>query len=519
MRHTHVHRVGILGFFLECNRFAPITTPDLFAETLDLAGEALQTELGLERPRTLPDTQGFVSAMNRHGNWEPVALRMAGAQPGGPVQDDYFKHFLADVSARLKAAGPLDAVFISSHGAALTETEDDPEGLLFECVRNIVGHRVPVVTVLDLHANVTQRMTQALSGAVAYKTNPHDDLRECGIEAAQLIQNFWQNGVGQVAFVKLPFVPPATSQMIAPGTAYQKLMQSAASQCDDEVLNVSLCGGFALADATSCGFSVLVTSRAGAAQKGAEVAQIMALEVWNARHQFVSQLWALQDAVAFAARVGRSTPADEAPCILADVGDNPGGGGGGNTLDLLKALIDAQVEHALLAVLTDARLAQAAHAVGVGHAFEACFNQGSSDVFAKPFMCEANVLALSNGRFFGRRGLLNGVQAEMGLSARLAVGGVQVVVISNRQQLIDPAQLDALQINLSDVRVLVAKSRGHYRAAFDQFTSTDRMIDVDCPGLTSPNLKQLPWTRMPRPVFPIHEEVSWSSTFSMTLPY
>jgi microcystin degradation protein MlrC len=505
-------RVGVLGFFLECNRFAPFTTPDMFANTLDLSGDALQFELASAQPRTLPDTQGFVSEMNLYGNWEPVAIRMAGAQPGGPALDDYFKAFVTDVAARLSAAGPLNAVFISSHGAALCESEDDPEGVLFECVRNIVGPQVPIVTVFDLHANVTLRSTQALSGAVAYKTNPHRDLRECGIEAAQMLQNFWQNGVGQVSFVKLPFVPPATSQLIEPGSIYHALMQSALGKRDADVLNVSLCGGFALADATSCGFSVLVTTRAGAAQKGKAVAQAMAQEVWDARHQFVSRLWSLKDAVTFAIKVGESESISEPACILADVGDNPGGGGGGNTVDLLKALIDAKVEHALLAVFTDARLAQAAHAVGVGHAFDACFNQGSIDAFAKPFTCTAQVLALSDGQFFGRRGLIKGVQSEMGLSARLEVGGVQVVVISKRQQLIDPAQLDALQVNLSQVRVLVAKSRGHYRAAFDEFTSTDRMIDVDCPGLTTPNLKQLPWTRMPRPIFPIDDDVNWTAS-------
>ena len=505
-------RVGILGFFLECNRFAPLTTPDMFANTLDMAGVALQLELASAQPRTLPDTQGFVAEMNLYGDWEPVAVRMAGAQPGGPALDDYFKKFVADVAARLSAAGPLDAVFISSHGAALCQTEDDPEGVLFECVRNIVGPQVPVVTVFDLHANVTLRSTQALSGAVAYKTNPHQDLRECGIEAAQMLQSFWQNGVGQVSFVKLPFVPPATSQLIEPGSVYHALMQSALGKRDADVLNVSLCGGFALADATSCGFSVLVTTRAGAAQKGQAVAQVMAQEVWDARHQFVSRLWSLKDAVTFAKKVSQSETTFEPACILADVGDNPGGGGGGNTVDLLKALIEAKVQHALVAVFTDPSLAQAALAVGVGHTFDARFNEGSLDVFAKPFMHTARVLALSDGQFFGRRGLIKGVQAEMGLSARLEVGGVQVVVISKRQQLIDPAQLDALKVDLSQVRVLVAKSRGHYRAAFDEFTSTDRMIDVDCPGLTTPNLKQLPWTRMPRPIFPIDDDVNWTAS-------
>lgn len=511
MQRKQVPRVGILGFFLECNRFAPITTPDMFASAFDLAGEDLRAELQQSKPRTLPDTQGFVAAMNANGPWEPVAIRMAGAQPGGPAQDDYFNRFVEDVAERLKDSGPLDAVFISSHGAALTQTKDDPEGVLFECVRSMVGPLVPVVTVLDLHANMTVQSTQALSGAVAYKTNPHQDLHECGVEAAQMIQRFWHEGVGQISCVKLPFVPPATSQMIEPGTVYHALMQSALKKCDADILNVSLCGGFALADASSCGFSVLVTSAAGAADKGDAVAHIMAQEVWAARHQFVSRLWALEDAVAFAARVGQSDATAEGPCILADVGDNPGGGGGGNTVDLLKALMDAKVQNALVAVFTDPRLAHAAHAVGVGQVFQATFNEASSDVFAKTLTCEAKVLALSEGQFFGRRGLLKGVQAEMGLSARLDVGGVQVVVISKRQQLIDPAQLDALQVDLSKVRVLVAKSRGHYRAAFAEFTPTDRMIDVDCPGLTTPNLKQLPWTRMPRPVFPIDDEVSWSA--------
>ena len=512
MQRKQVPRVGILGFFLECNRFAPITTPDMFASAFDLAGEDLRAQLQQSKPRTLPDTQGFVAAMNASGPWEPVAIRMAGAQPGGPAQDDYFNRFVEDVAERLKDSGPLDAVFISSHGAALTQTKDDPEGVLFECVRSMVGPLVPVVTVLDLHANMTVQSTQALSGAVAYKTNPHQDLHECGVEAAQMIQRFWREGVGQISCVKLPFVPPATSQMIEPGTVYHALMQSALKKCDADILNVSLCGGFALADASSCGFSVLVTSAAGAADKGDSVAHIMAQEVWAARHQFVSRLWALEDAVAFAARVGQSDATAEGPCILADVGDNPGGGGGGNTVDLLKALMDAKVQNALVAVFTDPRLAQVAHAVGVGQVFQATFNEASSDVFAKTLTCEAKVLALSEGKFFGRRGLLKGVQSEMGLSARLDVGGVQVVVISKRQQLIDPAQLDALQVDLFKVRVLVAKSRGHYRAAFAEFTPTDRMIDVDCPGLTTPNLKQLPWTRMPRPVFPIDDEVSWSAS-------
>jgi microcystin degradation protein MlrC len=161
----------------------------------------------------------------------------------------------------------------------------------------------------------------------------------------------------------------------------------------------------------------------------------------------------------------------------------------------------------------------------VGATFDATFNQGSTDPLAPELHQTARVLALSDGHFLGRRGLLKGSAQSMGPSALLALGGVQVAVISQRQQLLDPAQLEVLGINLdhasSDaskdatkdsstrVRTLVAKSRGHFRAAFDTFTSPERILEVDCPGLTTPKLSTLPWTRMPRPVYPLDTDTPW----------
>ena len=80
---------------------------------------------------------------------------------------------------------PVDAVFVSCHGAALAEGTDDPDGDLFELVRCVVGPDVPVVAVFDLHANVSRRMTDNLSVFVGYLENPHNDIHERGIEAGQ----------------------------------------------------------------------------------------------------------------------------------------------------------------------------------------------------------------------------------------------------------------------------------------------------------------------------------------------
>ncbi len=265
-------RVGMVGVFLECNRFSPVTTAAMFAQGLDLTGAELQEELAQMAPRTLPDTHGFMQEMSRTANWDPVALRMAAAQPGGPAEAAFFEDFVQDMELRLKAQGPFDGIFISSHGAALSTANDDPDGQLFTLIRRCVGPDVPIVAVLDLHCNVSDAMTEALSAFVAYRTNPHTDLKARGVEAAQHLQTFWHEGSGAVAHVKLPLVPPATAQLLEPGTVYQALMEEGQRHVAGAILNVSLCAGFALSDAPKCGFSVVVTARHGCAEQARALA-------------------------------------------------------------------------------------------------------------------------------------------------------------------------------------------------------------------------------------------------------
>lgn len=541
-------RIGLLGFFIESNRWAAPAGAGDFEQTLDVAGPALMEALRQEPPRVLPDLIGFDAAMRASGAWTPVPVRVAACQPSGPVEHGYFEALLQDIDQRLLQAGPLDGVFISSHGAAITTQIDDPDAMLFERVRQRVGPTVPVVAVLDLHANISTRMTAALSALVAYRTNPHIDLTERGAEAARHLRRLLADGPGFVAHVKLPFVPASTTLLTAPGQPYRELLDQAEralahEQADCGLLNISLCAGFAFADAPDCGFSVTVSALRHRAEAAHAMASALARSVWSARHGFTPRLTPVDEAVAAAKACGLGVGPR---LILADVADNPGGGGGGNTVTLLRALHEADARGVLLGVFCDATLAAEAHARGVGATFEAVFNRQPAPPWAPSWCVGARVVALGDGEFVGRRGLLRGTRASMGPTARLALqaarttaptegvsagqgqdrafaphgeptpvrGGVEVIVISQRQQLLDPAQLDGLGLNLAGigadaVRTLVVKSRGHFRAAFDDFAPTERILEVDAPGLTSPNLRHLPWRRMPRPVYPIDEGVCW----------
>src|SRR5687767_15823666 len=107
---------------------------------------------------------------------------MVGAS--GPVEHGFFLEVMARIDESLRAALPVDGVFLSLHGGAIGEKEGDPEGVVLERVRAIVGKAIPVVATLDLHANVSDRMVRNCDVLVAYRTNPHVHMAERGAECA-----------------------------------------------------------------------------------------------------------------------------------------------------------------------------------------------------------------------------------------------------------------------------------------------------------------------------------------------
>jgi microcystin degradation protein MlrC len=101
----------------------------------------------------------------------------------------------------------------------------------------------------------------------------------------------------------------------------------------------------------------------------------------------------------------------------------------------------------------------------------------------------------------------------------LDLGGI-VVLVTSRRPIVwpDPAQIESMGIGISSIRTLVLKCRSNYRAVFNAYFDTDKMIEVDTPGRTSPVLSRHDWTRIPRPSYPIDLEFDWQpSTGKLTL--
>jgi microcystin degradation protein MlrC len=504
----HSPRVALLGFSIECNKFAPVATKAHFLARTYLEGDAIIEDARSETPCMLPETPGFIEAMDSSGPWTPVGIALAMTEPNGPVEHAFFVELLDTIERRLKAALPVDAVYICSHGAGLTTAEDDPDGVLFAKVREIVGPDVPVAATLDLHANVSARMVDSVDVFIGYRTNPHLDMRERGAEAAGAIREMLGGVKPQRALIRLPIVPPTVTLLTAAGP-YAEMIELGQRRMSPEIMNVSAMGGFAFADAPECGLSVVVTARHDKPAAEALAREIAELG-WANRSRFYPHLTSLDEAVAKALAVG-SDPSLPA-LAFADVADNPGGGGRGNTVFLLRTFYEAGVEGTLLGVFYDPDLAAEAQRQGVGTHFEARFNRSENTAFSEPYAAPATVTALTDGVCVGRRGIYSGLRLELGQCAALQVGGITVVVISHRVQCADPVFFEMMGLDIGHARSVVLKSRGHFRGGFDEFFGPEQMVEVDLPGLTSPMLNRFTWTRLPRPVIPLDEGVDWRPT-------
>ena len=185
------------------------------------------------------------------------------------MTEDAYERIVKVMVDGIRAAGPLDAVYLDLHGAMVTEHLDDGEGEILARVREVIGKDLPLVASLDLHANVTPEMVEHADALIAYRTYPHVDMAETGRAAARhlalLLRTRQQFAK---AFRQLPFLIPiswqCTNDQPTKGI-YQKL----AALESDAVPTLSFAPGFPAADFAHCGPSVFAY---GATQADADAA-------------------------------------------------------------------------------------------------------------------------------------------------------------------------------------------------------------------------------------------------------
>jgi microcystin degradation protein MlrC len=115
----------------------------------------------------------------------------------------------------------------------------------------------------------------------------------------------------------------------------------------------------------------------------------------------------------------------------------------------------------------------------------------------------AHVAAITDGEMIQYGPMGGGVSRSYGLSARLRVGGLDIVVISNNGQAIDLAQFTSLGIDPTRRATVVVKSMQHFRAAFEPIAR--EVVEVDTGALCTKTFKARPYRNVRRPIWPLDE--------------
>jgi microcystin degradation protein MlrC len=364
----------------------------------------------------------------------------------------------------------------------------DGDGELLRRIRKAVGDSTPIVASLDLHANISELMVEQASLLETYRTYPHVDMGDTGARSADLLDLLLKQGLARFpasAMRRTDFlIPPVWGcTLVDPAKSiYQHLVD----QIHGEVEAVSLACGFPLSDVPEAGPVVLAygfdETRVNAA------ADSLLAEIEQRESEFGGRLYNAQEAVSEAMRlsVGAS-----GPVMLADSQDNPGGGGPGDTTEILRSLVQQHAQDAVVGMISDADAAQAAHRAGTGATINISLGGKSGYPGSYPLTAEFQVLAVSDGRFRATGPMLDGAEMDLGLTALLEVGGVRVVVGSKAVQTLDQSMFRHLGIEPARQKIIAIKSSIHFRNDFQEISAA--VLPVISPGPVTIDLSKVPF--------------------------
>ena len=490
-------RVVIAQISHETNTFSPIPTDlERFRQRALGYGPVIIEKM----TGTHTGLGGYIDAA-REAGVELIPAVGAGAVPSGKVTAEAHEHLVGALLDKIReaAAEPagIDGVALCLHGAMVVEGQDDGEGDILGRVRAAVGPDLPIVATLDLHANMTPAMVEAADCLFGYDTNPHVDGYERAREAFAALLDIWAGRLKPVMHLATTRMLPPTINMRTTEGPMVKLFERAVElEAKPDVRNVSVFGGFPYTDIEFGGLSVLALTN-----DQPELAQKVATDVadlaWSVRREFLKELWTPEDAVRHA------MAAKDKPVILADVADNMGGGGSGDTTLLLRTLIEAKAENVGFAVIVDPTAVGQCGAAGAGAELDLELGGKTEPKHGLPIKCRARVIALTDGAFVLKGPMGTGLRATVGPSAKVAIDGIEVIITSNRMAPNDPEIFRHIGIEPTDKQILVVKSRGHFRAAYEPFAA--EILEVDCPGFASPNLKHFDYKKLRRPLFPLDD--------------
>ncbi|MET0606967.1 MAG: M81 family metallopeptidase, partial [Beijerinckiaceae bacterium] len=343
------------------------------------------------------------------------------ASPSGTTSREAYEFMRDEILGQLKAAMPVDGVLLGLHGAMIAYGYDDVEGDIIERVREIVGPKVVIGVELDPHCHLTLKRVRHSDIIVLYKEFPHTDVVERADDVLDLVLATLR---GQIK----PVMSMYDCRQISSYPTTLPLMRAfvdktKAMEGKDGVLSINIGHCFPYADVEELTGRILVITD-GDKAKADKFATAIGEEFVSMRGKTTPDYYTVEDGIA------AGLAFNDAPVVIAEPADNAGGGAPSDNTEILRHLIDIKAENACLGPIWDPIAVKLCSDAGVGAEFPLRFGGKTAPSSGQPIDALVTVTGLKDDcwQSFGP------TQVPLGRCAAIRIGGVDVVLITNRTQ-------------------------------------------------------------------------------------
>ena len=488
-------RIGIVSLIHESNTFAvtPTTMASFRRDSL-LVGEAVRGvfEGGLHQ------ITGFLEGLVE-ADVEAVPIFHASTSPSGTITKETCEELFEMMFEALKKTGPLDGYLVSPHGANAGEGADyrDLDGFWLAKLRAEVGAEVPIICVIDPHANLSERMVEACDATIAYRSNPHLDQKERGREAVDLIVRTLRGEIRPVqraAFPTFGINIERQGTTLWPCLPLYELANGQLSQSG--VLSNSVVLGFPYSDGEEMGSSAVVVT-----DNDPELAQRLADELvaymLEHRDEFVGEYITVAEAVEQAVDA-------EGPICLLDMGDNVGGGSAADST-LIAHEIHRRGDTTGHVCLFDQASQDQAREAGAGARLTLAMGGKTDDRHGEPLVAEVVVKSLHEGTFEETEIRHGGyTHFDMGPTAVVVTDtGLTISLTSRRTVPVSLGVVTSIGLDPADFQILVAKGVHAPVAAYEPVCT--QLIRVNTTGATAADMRTFEYEYRRRPMYPFED--------------
>ena len=486
-------RIALGSILTECNEFGGVPIDIGWFERYELCRgeEVLLVDAGV--------VGGMMQVMRECGA-EVVPLIYASTCPGGPLIAECYTQLKTELLDRLRVSTPVDGVLLPLHGAATVENLGDPEGDLIKAVRAIVGDAIPIVVTLDLHAHVTADMVRFADGLIAWETYPHRDTFTTGVRGARLLWDILMERCRPtMAMAKVPVITSAIHGSTEGDDPFAQIMRAAkAFEGRDGVLSTSVFLVHPYLDQPDMGSGALVITDNDMGT-AVSLANQLAEQYWTRRFDLEPEIHTPDEGIA------KGLKTDGGPVLLVEAADCCGGGAAGDSVATLTVLLDAEVTVPSLVPVADPEAAAACHRAGVGQEVTVALGHQLDPRWGEPVTVTGTVTHLSDGRFRYIGGIWDDVEGNMGPSAVLTIGAIQVLIATHGTYDWADEQFRSMEIYPPDAKFIVVKNPMNYRLAYGEIAKAAFILDTS--GATPATCRHLPYKHLKRPYFPIDTEI------------